>query len=140
MTNLIHDFTYYHAFAKQKFDIQSRNFKEGWKGNDRVWLSVNDASDMSNAVAARVRRLSCRFFTIPIANNVLSQSSNIGGICLWFSSRVSTLPTWNFYNADIHLPSVQQRRALVHLGLVHKMTYSVDNRMTKGDWNRDLLS
>ena len=49
MTNLIRDFTYRYVFAKQKLAFQSRDFKEGGKGNDLFQLSVNDASRMSNA-------------------------------------------------------------------------------------------
>ncbi|KAF5318591.1 hypothetical protein D9619_010992 [Psilocybe cf. subviscida] len=47
--NTMHDFTYRYGFTEDKFNFQLNNFNNGGRGNDRVLLSVQDASGTNNA-------------------------------------------------------------------------------------------
>ena len=48
--NKIHDFTYRYGFTEAAFNFQNDNFGKGGVGNDRVQISVQDASGTNNAV------------------------------------------------------------------------------------------
>ncbi|QRV93481.1 extracellular metalloproteinase MEP [Ceratobasidium sp. AG-Ba] len=47
--NMIHDWTYKYGFTEEAFNFQNDNGKSGGAGNDRVQLSVQDASGSNNA-------------------------------------------------------------------------------------------
>lgn len=47
--NTMHDFSYRYGFTEDKFNFQLSNFDNGGRGNDRVLLSVQDASGTNNA-------------------------------------------------------------------------------------------
>ncbi|KAF9469113.1 Fungalysin metallopeptidase-domain-containing protein [Collybia nuda] len=47
--NTIHDFAYRYGFTEQAFNFQANNFGKGGKENDRVLMSVQDASGTNNA-------------------------------------------------------------------------------------------
>ncbi|KAJ3504677.1 hypothetical protein NLJ89_g7813 [Agrocybe chaxingu] len=47
--NTVHDFTYRYGFTETAFNFQNDNFGRGGAGNDRVLISVQDASDINNA-------------------------------------------------------------------------------------------
>ena len=45
----MHDFTYRYGFTEEAFNFQLSNFGKGGKENDRVLVSVQDASGVNNA-------------------------------------------------------------------------------------------
>lgn len=47
--NSVHDFAYRYGFTESKFNFQVNNFDKGGLGNDRVLMSVQDASGTNNA-------------------------------------------------------------------------------------------
>ncbi|KAG6907055.1 hypothetical protein DXG01_010741 [Tephrocybe rancida] len=47
--NTVHDFAYRYGFTESSFNFQTNNFDKGGKGNDRVLMSVQDASGTNNA-------------------------------------------------------------------------------------------
>ncbi|KIJ49238.1 hypothetical protein M422DRAFT_777721 [Sphaerobolus stellatus SS14] len=49
VVNSIHDITYRYGFTEAAFNFQNNNFGKGGKGNDRVTISVQDASGIDNA-------------------------------------------------------------------------------------------
>lgn len=49
VANAVHDFAYRYGFTEEKFNFQLNNFGKGGKENDRVLLSVQDASGKNNA-------------------------------------------------------------------------------------------
>jgi extracellular elastinolytic metalloproteinase len=49
IVNVIHDFTYRYGFTEKTFNFQNDNFGKGGSGNDRVQVSVQDASGTNNA-------------------------------------------------------------------------------------------
>ncbi|KAL9709735.1 hypothetical protein Ac2012v2_006787 [Leucoagaricus gongylophorus] len=49
LVNTVHDFTYRYGFTEATFNFQQDNFGKGGAGNDRVTVSVQDASGLNNA-------------------------------------------------------------------------------------------
>ncbi|KAG2012836.1 extracellular elastinolytic metalloproteinase [Coprinopsis cinerea AmutBmut pab1-1] len=49
VVNAIHDFAYRYGFTEAAFNFQQDNFGKGGVGNDRVTISVQDASGTNNA-------------------------------------------------------------------------------------------
>ncbi|KAF8883983.1 Fungalysin metallopeptidase-domain-containing protein [Infundibulicybe gibba] len=47
--NAIHDTAYLYGFTEKAFNFQANNFGKGGQGNDRVLMSVQDASGTNNA-------------------------------------------------------------------------------------------
>jgi extracellular elastinolytic metalloproteinase len=47
--NSVHDIAYKYGFTESAFNFQTNNFDKGGKGNDRVLMSVQDASGTNNA-------------------------------------------------------------------------------------------
>ncbi|KAF9457871.1 Fungalysin metallopeptidase-domain-containing protein [Collybia nuda] len=47
--NSVHDIAYRYGFTESAFNFQKNNFGKGGKGNDRVLMSVQDASGTNNA-------------------------------------------------------------------------------------------
>lgn len=47
--NTIHDLTYRYGFTEAAFNFQVDNNGNGGKGNDPVWLSIQDSSGTNNA-------------------------------------------------------------------------------------------
>lgn len=47
--NSIHDLAYRYGFTESTFNFQANNFGKGGLGNDRVLMSVQDASGTNNA-------------------------------------------------------------------------------------------
>ncbi|KAF9521526.1 metallo proteinase 10 [Crepidotus variabilis] len=47
--NVMHDFTYRYGFTEKAFNFQLSNFNKGGQQNDRVLVSVQDASGVNNA-------------------------------------------------------------------------------------------
>ncbi|KAG5644638.1 hypothetical protein DXG03_008020 [Asterophora parasitica] len=47
--NAVHDLAYRYGFTESAFNFQTNNFGKGGKGNDRVVISVQDASGTNNA-------------------------------------------------------------------------------------------
>ncbi|KAH9477315.1 Extracellular metalloproteinase MEP [Psilocybe cubensis] len=66
VANAVHDFAYRYGFTEEKFNFQLNNFGKGGKENDRVLLSVQDASGKNNANFATPpdgQNGVCRMFT-----------------------------------------------------------------------------
>jgi extracellular elastinolytic metalloproteinase len=49
ISNVVHDFAYKYGFTEAAFNFQNDNFGNGGSGNDRVLMSVQDASGTNNA-------------------------------------------------------------------------------------------
>nr|BBI93468.1 metalloprotease [Pleurotus salmoneostramineus] len=49
VSNMIHDISYLYGFTEKAFNFQNDNFDNEGKGNDRVLMSVQDASGTNNA-------------------------------------------------------------------------------------------
>lgn len=47
--NTVHDFTYRYGFTETAYNFQTNNFGKGGAQNDRVKISVQDASGTNNA-------------------------------------------------------------------------------------------
>lgn len=47
--NVMHDFSYRYGFTESAFNFQQNNFGKGGLGQDRVLISVQDASGTNNA-------------------------------------------------------------------------------------------
>lgn len=48
IVNTVHDFSYLYGFNEAGFNFQNNNFGRGGAGNDRVEVSVQDASGKNN--------------------------------------------------------------------------------------------
>lgn len=49
VANTVHDFAYRYGFTETAFNFQLSNFGQGGRQNDRVLISVQDASGTNNA-------------------------------------------------------------------------------------------
>jgi len=49
VANVVHDFAYRYGFTESAFNFQIANNGKGGRGNDRVLISVQDASGKNNA-------------------------------------------------------------------------------------------
>jgi extracellular elastinolytic metalloproteinase len=47
--NVMHDFSYRYGFTESAFNFQQNNFGKGGQEQDRVLMSVQDASGTNNA-------------------------------------------------------------------------------------------
>ncbi|KAF9012215.1 hypothetical protein BDZ89DRAFT_1077431 [Hymenopellis radicata] len=71
LINAVHDILYQYGWTESSFNFQTNNFGKGGAGNDRVLMSVQDASGTNNANFATPpdgRSGTCRMFIFTLTN------------------------------------------------------------------------
>jgi extracellular elastinolytic metalloproteinase len=121
IVNSVHDISYKYGFTEATFNFQQTNIASGGKGNDRVTVSVQDASGTNNAN-----------FATPADG-----SSGSMRMYLWTTTTPGrdgrlTGPIHECPISDDDIGSLENDI------VVHEMTHGITNRMTGGGTGRCL--